>query len=407
VRRLSPSPRLPAGPAASDRRPAADLLFARISVSLIFFVNGFVVASWLPHIPEVKERLALGDFQLGIALFGMAAGSVMALPFAGWFAGRFGSHMATRAAGSALCLLVPAPVMAPNPAMLMIALLLFGAANGMLDVSMNAQAVLIEDRYRRPILSSLHGLYSAGGLAGASLAAVATSTGIPADLQALGLAAFLVPLLFVAARFLVHEEIGGGTGTSVLAWPSRALVGLGALAFLALMAEGAMGDWAAVFLREYRAAGMDKAATGFAGFSLAMAVGRFNGDWARRRWGASSLLRVGGLAAGLGMTTALAAPGLVPSVLGFTLFGLGLANMIPILFGAAGRARGVMAGLGIAAVATTGYAGLLSGPLLIGMTAALVSLRFALVIILLGVLAIAVFAGLVREKAGSCRPVSD
>jgi hypothetical protein len=141
----------------------SDSLRTRFSISSIFFINGFVIASWLPHIPEVKERLALGDFQLGMALFSMAAGSVAALPFAGWLAGRFGSDRAIRMAGLLLCVLLTAPVAAPSLPLLMLALLLFGAANGMLDVAMNAQAVEIENRYSRPILSSLHGLYSAGG----------------------------------------------------------------------------------------------------------------------------------------------------------------------------------------------------------------------------------------------------
>jgi hypothetical protein len=299
-----------------------------------------------------------------------------------------------------LCLLLPAPVVAPNFVTLVLALLLFGAANGMLDVSMNAQAVLIEDRYRRPILSSLHGLYSTGGMAGASFAAATASVGIAAAVQTVGLTV-LMPLLLAISRFLVHGEARGTDAGAALAWPSRALLGLGALAFLALMAEGAMGDWAAVFLREYRRAGMDGAATGFAGFSLAMAAGRFAGDWVRRRWGAPTLLRIGGLAAAIGMTTALTMPGLVSSVLGFTLFGLGLANMIPILFGAAGRAQGMTPGLGIAAVATTGYAGLLAGPPLIGMTAELVGLRLALIATVCGVLVIAVFAGVVSNDTNS------
>ena len=165
-----------------------------------------------------------------------------------------------------------------------------------------------------------------------------------------------------------------------------------------------MGDWAAVFLREYRSTGMDGAATGFAGFSLAMAAGRFGGDWVRGRCGAPFLLRAGGIAAAVGMAIALTAPGLVPSVLGFTLFGLGLANMIPVLFGAAGRARGMAPGLGIAAVATTGYAGLLAGPPLIGITAELVGLRLALTTIIYGVVAIAVFAGTVRSSPGGRKP---
>src|SRR5215472_3821915 len=400
MRQLSSSRPFYGGASAGPLAPAPALLHARMSLSFIFFVNGFVMAGWLPHIPEVKERLALGDFRLGLALFAMAAGSVLALPVAGWFVGRCGSHVATGAAGLALCLLLPAPVAAPNLPLLMLTLFLFGAANGLLDVSMNAQAVSTEDRYPQPILSSLHGLYSTGGLAGASVAAWAASVGISASAQAVGVTAIVVPLLLAASRFLLHDREGASDRGAVLAWPSRALIGLGALAFLALMAEGAMGDWAAVFLREYRAAGMDGAATGFAGFSLAMAAGRFSGDWARRRWGGWRLLRVGGLAAGLGMAVALTAPGLVLAVFGFALFGLGLANMVPILFAAAGRARGVTTGLGIAAVATAGYAGLLTGPPMIGVMAELVGLLPALVTILFGVLVVAAFAGLVRDKPG-------
>src|SRR5690348_10276906 len=166
-----------------------------MSVSFAFFANGFVVASWLPHIPEVKERLALGDFLLGIALFSIAVGSVLVLPVAGWSAERFGSDATTRAAGLALCLLLPVPAVAPNLAALILGLLLFGAANGMLDVSMNAQGVLVEDRYGRPILSFLHALYSTGGFAGASLAALAAAAGIPTPAQTLGLTIFLGPLL--------------------------------------------------------------------------------------------------------------------------------------------------------------------------------------------------------------------
>ena len=347
----------------------------------------------------------MGDFRLGLGLFAMAAGSVLALPVAGWFVGRCGSHVATGAAGLALCLLLPAPVAAPNLPLLMLALLLFGAANGLLDVSMNAQAVSIEDRYPQPILSSLHGLYSTGGLAGASVAAWAASVGISASAQAVGVTAIVVPLLLAASRFLLHGR--EGEKGAVLAWPYRALMALGALAFLALLAEGAMGDGAAVFLREYWGAGMDGAATGFAGFSLAMALGRFSGDRARRRWGGRGLLRVGGLTAGLGMAVALTAPGLVLAAFGFALFGLGLANMVPVLFGAAGRARGVTTGLGIGAVATAGYAGLLTGPPMIGVTAELVGLGPALVMILFGVLVVAAFAGLVRDTPSGATPSRD
>ena len=147
MRPISLARSLQAGGTPAYAAASAGLRRARMSSSFVFFANGFVVASWLPHIPEVKERLALGDFLLGIALFSMAVGSVLVLPVAGRSAERFGSDTTTRAAGLALCLLLPTPVVAPNLPTLILALLLFGAANGMLDVSMNAQAVLIEDRH--------------------------------------------------------------------------------------------------------------------------------------------------------------------------------------------------------------------------------------------------------------------
>ena len=98
---------------------------------------------------------------------------------------------------------------------------------------------------------------------------------------------------------------------------------------------------------------------------------------------------------------------MVLAVFGFALFGLGLANMVPVLFGAAGRARGVTTGLGIAAVATAGYAGLLTGPPVIGVTAEVVGLRLALVTIVFGVLVVAAFAALVRDKPGGATPSVD
>ena len=385
------------GLGAAYRVPSPTLWRARLSISFIFFANGFVVASWLPHVPEVKERLALGDFQLGIALFSMAAGSVLALPSAGWLAARFGSRIVVKGAGLALCLLLPAPVTAPGLPMLSLALLLFGAANGMLDVAMNAQTVQVEDRYLRPIFSSLHGLYSTGGMAGAGLAALAVWAGFSAAAHVLCVTGLLAPPLFAATRSLLHDEAGRAAENAVLAWPPRALLGLGALSFLALLAEGAIGDWAGVFLREYHGAGMDSVAAGFAGFSLTMAVGRFSGDWVHRRWAAATLLRAGGLIAGLGLAMALFVPGTMLAVTGFAIFGLGLANMVPILFGAAGRTKDIAAGLGIAAVATPGYGGLLGGPPLIGTIAELIGLRLALVAILLGVLVITASASLIRN----------
>src|SRR4030095_15372389 len=143
---------------------------SRVAVAVFFFINGAVLASWVPHIPAIKTRHMLSDRALGIVLLSMAAGSVLALPVAGSLVGRLGSRVMTAAAGIALCLALPLPVVSPSVALLSLSLALLGACNGLLAVSMNAQAAEVERCVGRPIMSSFHALFSLGGVAGGLLA---------------------------------------------------------------------------------------------------------------------------------------------------------------------------------------------------------------------------------------------
>ncbi len=340
---------------------------ARLAVSILFFVNGAVLASWLPHIPTVKARLTSGDGQLGLVLLAMAAGAVVALPAAGWLIGLAGSRVMSAASAVALCLAMPLPVLSPSLPALVVSLAVLGACNGLLDVSMNAQAAAVEQRAGRPIMSSFHALFSLGGVAGALLASGVMSLGL-SDIAHVGAAA-LVGLAAVAValpRLVPRERRQPGPA---LARPSRALLALGLLALLGLLAEGAMGDWSAVYLHDTLGASPAVAAVGFAAFSLAMAAGRLGGDALVGRFGPRRVLRASGTVAAVGLAGALLAAHPVAGVVGCALVGLGIANVIPVLFSAAARAPGVDAGRGLAAVATTGYLGFLSGPPLIGIVA--------------------------------------
>jgi fucose permease len=153
----------------------------------------------------------------------------------------------------------------------------------------------------------------------------------------------------------------------MLARPTGALALLGLLTFLALMTEGAIADWSAVYLREALATDAATAAAGFAAFSATMAAGRFSGDWLAARIAPSRLLTASATVAFAGLATcAITAEPLV-AIAGFGLAGLGIANAIPLTFSAAGRVQGVAPGVALAAVASTGYCGYLAGPALIGL----------------------------------------
>jgi fucose permease len=169
------------------------------------------------------------------------------------------------------------------------------------------------------------------------------------------------------------------------------LIGLGALAFCGLLAEGAMGDWSAVYLHDTLGSSPALAATGFAAFSLAMAAGRFAGDRLVGRFGSERVLRASSTVAALGLTGALLIGRPGAAIVGCGLVGLGFANVIPILFSAAGRTEGVQAGTAIAAVATTGYLGFLAGPPAIGLGAEAFGMPIALGIV--GLLCALIAAG--------------
>ena len=163
---------------SSQQVQSAWAMRARVAVATVFFVNGAVLASWVPHIPAVQMKLGLNSAVLGFALLGMAAGALMGIPLAGWWIPRVGSRRVVRVSAAvffaALCL----PILAPNLALLIAALVLPGASNGAMDVSMNAQAVIVEQRVGRPIMSSFHGMWSVGGLAGAGACALALHLGV-------------------------------------------------------------------------------------------------------------------------------------------------------------------------------------------------------------------------------------
>lgn len=366
---------------------------ARWAISTIFFLNGMVLASWVPHIPAVKAQHALSDGQLGLVLLSMAVGSVLTLPCAGWLASRFGSRRMTTFAILAFCLVLPLPLVSPQVLLLCLSLGLFGACNSTLDVAMNAQAVEIQRGYQRAIMSSFHGLFSLGGLAGAVLASLALSWHVSPAQHVVTMTCLSCACASAAVPRLLPSPSRQEVAAPTFVRPTGALLSLGGLAFLGLLAEGAMADWSAVYLHHVLHTNPAVASVGFAAFALMMAAGRFSGDALVNRLGPSALLRGSSLvaASGLGMGLLIDTPFL--AIVGFGLVGFGIANIIPVLFSAAGRVQGVPPGIALAAVASTGYLGFLAGPPVIGLVAEVTNLAVGLGLVSICCLLIALGTG--------------
>jgi MFS family permease len=363
----------------------------RRAATLAFLLIGILWGSWAPHIALVKERLDLTPGFLGLALLTTACGTLLAMPLTGGVIARFGSGPVIRwlAVPVALTLLLPA--LAPDLGLLILGASLLGAVSGAVDIAMNAHGIAIEARLQRPIVSTLHACYSLGGLSGAGAAAfLLPLIGGPAHVVAV--TAVLLGLCLPIVRDVMPATLDMGTGTRTFVLPPRAALGIGLMTFIALISEGAVQDWSAVYLRENLASGTGVAALGFAAFSATMTIGRLTGDRLRARFSdlrllaASSAISTAGLAAGLLVPLPAAA------IAGFGVMGLGMANMVPLLFVAGARVPGLAPSVGLAAVTTVGYTGFMVGPVAIGVAAEIAGLRAALGLMVVAILAVALVA---------------
>lgn len=357
---------------------------ARWAVTAMFFVHGGVFGTWAAMIPLVKDRLDLSPEVLGTALLCLAAGALTAMTGAGALGHRVGSATLVRIGGVLFCLFLPLPALVPGVGALVAALFLLGAAGGVMDVAMNTHGAQVESELDRPIMSSLHGMWSLGGLIGAGAGGALLAVLTPVQ-QVTAVAAALAGLLLVAQMGLLPVGAARAARPVHGAWrPGPGVVLLGVLTMLAFMSEGAVLDWSAIYLRDELGGMAEMAGLGFAAFSGTMALGRFLGDGLRRRYGGLTLLRVGGLLAAAGLALALLMPHPVPAAAAFALSGLGLSNVVPVLLSAAGRRGPAEAPRAIATVATLGYVGVLVGPALFGYVAGWLSIAaaFALIAVL-------------------------
>jgi MFS family permease len=368
------------------------LRHARLAVVTAFITSGAGFASWAARIPAIKDQLDLSTGTLGIALLGPAIGAVVAMPLAGALLVRYGSRRLTRATLVLFCVALPLPAVAPSLPVLVAVLALLGVGAGSLDVSMNAQAVVLERRYGRPLLAGLHGLWSLGTLTGALIGGMAAGAGLPPRLHLSVAALVLLAVGLAATSWLLPADADRDQTVRGFARPNRTLVILGAIAFCGLLSEGAAYDWSTVYLRDSLGTSDGLAVSAYAAFTLTMTAGRLVGDRARARFGSRALLGSAALVAAAALGAGLALHHTVAAVIGFAVLGAGLSCVVPIVFGAAGPATGLASGPAIAAVSTVGYLGFIAGPPLIGAVGQVATLPSALMVVVALTALIAVMA---------------
>lgn len=349
---------------------------ARWAVAAMFAANGLAMGAWAPQIPPLMPKHQIGEAVLGLVILCLGLGAVAAMLVSGRLIARFGGRLVLRGFAFALIPTLPLIVLAPSLPLLVLAALLFGAIAGSMDVAMNAAAVQVERRLGRAIMSVSHGFWSLGGFIGAGAGGwIMAHWGAMA--QALVVAGGIAGLVAIASRFLMPDAVEPEQKSEATGFlprdPGLWLIGL--LALFCMVPEGAVMDWAAVYLGQELGADAFRAGLGFALFAGAMAVMRFSGDVVRNRFGAVKTLQISGLAGAAGLLIAALAPSDLVALAGFALAGLGVANLAPVMYSAAGNHPGLPSGVAISAVTTVGYTGILLAPALIGFVAEHIGFR--------------------------------
>jgi len=384
---------------------AAGARRLRWAVQAAFFLNGVTFATFLARLPSTKTRLHLAESTLGLALTVLGIAGVATMQVAGRVIARSGSDQVTGWALTAMPVALLGTALATDTTTWLVALVVFGMVAGLLDLSMNAQGVVVERLTGQPVLSTCHASWSLGSMVGAGLAslALATATPPPAHVAVVGI---LVLGTWVAMRAYVRPAGSGqavtgsvkpgssvGAGSSVEAgngresrdsfwragW-SRRVVALGGMGAAALLAETTVSNWGGVYLHAERGASLAVASLGFTALTTCQTLGRLVGDRAQQRVGRTHLVRVLAATAVAGLVIAVLSPGIAGVVAGFAVLGVGLSVLLPVLLSAVGSigADDEGAALALSRFTTLTYSGSLLGPVAVGALAEAVGLRLTL-----------------------------
>ncbi|WP_315312610.1 MFS transporter [Pantoea vagans] len=351
-----------------------------LATRIVFFLAGFITATWAVIVPFARANTGVNEAQLGTLLLCLGVGALIAMPVTGWLTSRFGCRRVILVAVALIVISTPWLAVLSEPLLLALALLVFGIGIGVTDCAMNIQAILVEKQAAKPVMSGFHGMYSVGGIAGAGFMTLILAMGFSVLTGCLlAVAAVIIMTLISVSGLLTYANPAEGP---VFAVPRGSVLIIGIICFAVFLTEGTVLDWSAVYLTDVRAIPVSLGGLGYTCFAIAMTVARLTGDRIISSLGRLPVVLGGALvaAAGMAMVTFIASWPL--SLLGYTLVGAGCANIVPVMFSAAGRQTVMPQAVAIPAITTLGYLGVLSGPAVIGYVAHYTHLGFSFSLIM-------------------------
>ncbi len=371
----------------------------RAAVSLFFFIQGLIFATWANRIPDIKETLGLTEAALGTVLFSIPVGQVTAMVLSGWLVNRFGSKKMLITATFLYSLSLIPLALATTEIGLMEGLFLFGMTTNLYNTSSNTQGVNAEHEYGKTIMASFHGFWSLGGFIGGLIAMLFMGLHLMAITHFCSVIVFCIALGMIMYKYLVRNDQKKTEIQTIPEGKMRWMKGidpmvviLGVMAFAAMICEGCMYDWSGVYFQQVVDAPANLVQTGYVTCLCTMTLGRFISDRFVTKYGSSKVIAVSGLLIFIGLCIAVGFPHLLTALIGFFLVGFGISSTVPICYSTAGRTTRMNSGIAVATVSSIGYLGFLIGPPMIGYLAHSISLHYTFGVIGLLGLGLAVLA---------------
>ena len=355
----------------------------RLAISIYFFFSGLVFSSWVSRIPHIKDEFGFNEAELGGILFMLPLGSLAALPISGWLVQKFSSRVIGLLSILLYTVLLYGIAAAEQVFQLSFTLFLFGVVGNFCNIALNAQGLSIQERINKPILSSLHAMWSLGAFVAAAISGWSMKMGYSTDLHFLLVAVLASFVALVLVYLFVDDVVDDGREQKIFVLPNRSLLLLGVICFCVAMTEGAMADWSSLYYRQVANEMHNVSTAGYTAFAFCMATGRFVGDFFIHRFGHSRVLKFNGglILTGIVLALTVSIPAVV--ILGFALVGFGVSSGIPIVYMLSAKNKTMAPAAALAAVSSLGFTGFLIGPPIIGFIAQLTGLRYALTIVAL------------------------
>ncbi|MDB3875785.1 MFS transporter [Amylibacter sp.] len=362
---------------------------ARLATRLAFFAAGFAMGCCAPFFPFIKENVSADKSEFGLLLLCLGIGAIIAMPITGIISAKRGSKPMILLGGFVMALLIPVLVIVETQFILAIIIFLLGASLGTLDVAMNVHAVEVEKIEKRSLMSNFHAQFSIGGLAGAGLMTVFLFF----ETSLLSSSVIAASITFITMTLTVKRLLNVSTVKKTkFMLPKGVVILLAIFAAIIFLVEGAVVDWGALLIIDRELTAPKSAGIGYILFSIAMVVARLLGDEIVKAIGEFKVLIFGVVITILGILIIILSNITIIALSGFMFIGLGVANLVPIFFSAAGRQTVMPPAIAIASVTTTGYAGILLGPVIIGYFAEITSLSIGFSILIPLVVLIVIFS---------------